>query len=62
MNQGLEGVVKEIEAQNVVIIRMRVWSDSVWQRGCLLIKYVRELSSRYSGDEGSDLPIKLKGL
>ena len=62
MNQGLEGVVKEIEAQNVVIIRMRVWSDSVWQRGCLLIKYVRELSSRYGGDEGSDLPIKLKGL
>ena len=55
-------MVKEIEAQNVVIIRMRVWSDSVWQRGCLLIKYVRELSSRYSGDEGSDLPIKLKGL
>ena len=62
MNQGLEGVVKEIEAQNVVIIRMREWSDSVWQRGCLLIKYVRELSSRYSGDEGSDWPIKLKGL
>ena len=62
MNQGLEGVVKEIEAQNVVIIRMREWSDSVWQRGCLLIKYVRELSSRYSGGEGSDLPIKLKGL
>jgi len=28
----------------------------------LLIKYVRELSSRDSGDEGSDLPIKLKGL
>ena len=58
----MEGVVKEIEAQNVVISKMRVWSDSVWQRGCLLIKYVRELGSRYSGDEGSDLPIKLKGL
>ena len=55
-------MVKEIEAQNVVIIKMRVWSDSVWQRGCLLIKYVRKLGSRYSGDEGSDLPIKLKGL
>ena len=55
-------MVKEIEAQNVVIIRMREWSDSVWQRGCLLIKYVRELSSRYSGGEGSDWPIKLKGL
>ena len=62
MDKGLEGVVKEIEAQNVVIIKMRVWSDSVWQRGCLLIKYVRKLGSRYSGDEGSDLPIKLKGL
>ena len=58
----MEGVVKEIEAQNVVIIKMREWSDSVWQRGCLLIKYVRKLGSRYSGDEGSDLPIKLKGL
>ena len=58
----MEGVVKEIEAQNVVIIKMRVWSDSVWQRGCLLIKYVRKLGSRYSGDEGSDLPIELKGL
>ena len=58
----MEGVVKEVEAQNVVIIKMREWSDSVWQRGYLLIKYVRKLGSRYSGDEGSDLPIKLKGL
>ena len=58
----MEGVVKEIEAQNVVIIKMRVWSDSVCQRGCLLIKYVRKLGSRYSRSEGSDLPIKLKGL